>query len=76
VLKKQKKVGKIFKTGASGADGVIGKSHALKDFTFDDKFCGALDIIGCVSSSAGLVLGNIPSIKLLTLVTSSVTVSY
>ena len=68
------KVGKIVKTGLSGADVVIGTSHALEDFGCNDYVCGSLDVIGSVSSAVGLVLGNIPSTKSLTFITGSVTV--
>lgn len=68
------KVGKIVKTGLSGADVVIGTSHALEDLGCNDYVCGSLDIIGSVSSAVGLVLGNIPSTKSLTMITGSVTV--
>lgn len=68
------KVGKIVKTGLSGADVVIGTSHALEDFTCNDYVCASLDVIGCVSSTVGLVIGNIPSTKHLTLITGSITV--
>jgi len=62
------------KTGLSGADVVIGTSHALEDLGCNDYVCGSLDIIGSVSSAVGLVLGNIPSTKSLTVITGSVTV--
>jgi hypothetical protein len=68
------KVGKIVKTGISGADIVIGTSHALEDFTCNDYVCGSLDVIGSVSSAVGLVLGNIPATKRLTVITGSVTI--
>jgi hypothetical protein len=68
------KVGKIVKTGISGADVVIGTSHALEDFGCQDYVCGTLDVIGSVSSAVGLVLGNIPETKHLTVITGSVTV--
>lgn len=68
------KVNKIVKTGLSGADIVIGTSHAFEDFGCNDYVCGSLDVIGSVSSAVGLVLGNIPSTKNLTLVTGSVTI--
>ena len=68
------KVAKIVKTGVSGADVVIGTSHALEDFGCNDVVCGTIDVVGSVSSAVGLVLGNIPSTKHLTLITSSVTV--
>ena len=69
------KVGKIVKTGLSGTDVVIGASHALEDFACNDYICGTIDIVGSLSSSVGLVLGNPPSTKHLTLVTGSVTVA-
>ena len=69
------KVGKIVKTGLTGTDVVIGASHALEDFACNDYICGPIDIIGSVSSSVGLVLGNLPATKHLTLVTGSVTVA-
>lgn len=68
------KVRKIVKSGVSGADVVIGTSHALEDFGCNDYVCGSLDVIGSVSSAVGLVIGNIPSTKHLTVVTGSVTV--
>ena len=68
------KVGKIVKTGISGADVVIGTSHALEDFGCNDVVCGTIDVVGSVSSVVGLVLGNIPATKHLTFITGSVTV--
>ena len=73
-VEEAEKVGKIVKTGLSGADVVIGTSHALEDFGCQDYVCGSLDIIGSVSSTVGLVLGNIPATRHLTLITGSVTV--
>ena len=67
------KAGKIVKTGLSGADVVIGTSHALEDFGCNDYVCGSLDIIGTISSTVGLVLGNYSPTKHLTVVTGSVT---
>ena len=68
------KVGKIVKNGVTGADVVIGASHALEDFSCNDPFCGTVDIVGSVSSAVGLVLGNIQETKHLTVITGSVTV--
>ena len=68
------KVGKIVKTGISGADVVVGTSHALEDFSCNDVVCGTIDVVGSVSSAVGIVLGNIPATKHLTIVTGSVTV--
>lgn len=68
------KVGKIVKTGLSGADIVVGTSHALEDFGCNDPVCGTLDVVGSLSSAVGLVLGNIPTTKHLTVVTGSITV--
>jgi hypothetical protein len=68
------KVGKIVKTGLSGADVVIGTSHALEDLACNDKVCFTLDVIGSLSSTVGIVIGNIPSTKHLTFITGSVTV--
>lgn len=73
-VEQSEKVGQIVKTGVSGADVVIGTSHALEDFGCQDYVCGSLDILGSVSSTVGLVLGNIPSTKHLTVITGSVTV--
>jgi hypothetical protein len=73
-VQEAEKVGKIVKTGISGADVVIGTSHALEDFGCQDYVCGSLDVIGSISSTVGLVLGNIPSTKHLTLITGSITV--
>jgi len=69
------KASKIVKNGLTGADVVIGTSHALEDAACGDYVCTTIDIIGSVSSAAGLVLGNIPATKHLTVVTGSVTVS-
>ena len=68
------KVGTIVKAGVSGADVIIGTSHALEDSACNDYVCATLDVIGSVSSAVGIVLGNIPSTKHLTVVTGSVTV--
>ena len=68
------KVGKIVKTGLSGADVVIGASHTIEDIGCSDYVCASLDVIGSVSSAAGLILGNIPQTKHLTVITGSVTV--
>lgn len=73
-VQEAEKVGKIVKTGISGADVVIGTSHALEDFGCQDYVCGTLDIIGSVSSSVGLILGNTASTKHLTVITGSVTI--
>jgi hypothetical protein len=73
-VEEAEKVGKIVKTGISGADVVIGTSHALEDFGCNDYVCGSLDVIGSVSSAIGLILGNIPTTKRMTFVTGSVTV--
>ena len=74
VVEEAEKVGKIVKTGISGADVVIGTSHALKDFACNDYVCGSLDVVGSVSSTIGLVLGNIPGTRKFTVVTGSITV--
>lgn len=73
-VEEAEKVGKIVKTGISGADVIIGTSHALEDFGCNDVVCGTLDVIGSVSSAVGLVLGNISTTKHLTFLTGSVTV--
>ena len=73
-VKESEKVGKIVKTGVSGADAVIGVSHALEDFACNDLVCGSIDVIGSVSSSVGIVLGNIPATKQYTVITGSITV--
>lgn len=69
------KTAKIVKTGLSGADVVIGTSHALEDAACQDYVCATIDVIGSVSSAAGMVLGNIPATKPYTVVTGSVTVA-
>ena len=68
------KVAKIVKTGVTGADVVIGTSHAIEDVTCQDYVCATLDIIGCVSSTVGLVVGNLLATKGLTTITGSITV--
>ena len=70
------KVGKIIKIGLTGSNVMIGTSDTLKDFVYQDYVCGSLDIIETVSSSVGLLLGNIPSTKHLTIVTGPVTIGY
>ena len=73
-VEEAEKVGKIVKIGLSGADVVIGTSHALEDFSCNDVVCGTIDVVGSISSAVGLVLGNIPATKHLTIITGSVTV--
>jgi hypothetical protein len=73
-VEQAEKVGKIVKTGISGADVVIGTSHALEDFACNDVVCASIDVIGTISSAVGLVLGNISTTKHLTFVTGSITV--
>lgn len=72
-VEEAEKVGKIVKTGLSGADVVIGTSHALEDWACQDFICCSLDVIGSLSTSVGLVIGNIPRTKHLTTYTGSVT---
>ncbi len=74
VVEEAEKAATIVKPLVSGADVVIGASHALDDLACNDPVCFTLDVIGSVSSSVGLVLGNIPSTKHLTVITGSVTV--
>ena len=73
-IEEAEKVGKIVKTGLSGADVVIGTSHTLEDLACNDYVCTGLDIVGSVSSAIGLVVGNIPTTKHLTFFTGSITV--
>ena len=73
-VEEAEKVGRIVKTGLSGADSIIGVSHALEDFGCNDVVCGTIDVVGSVSSAVGLILGNIPSTKHLTFITGSVTI--
>ena len=73
-LDEAEKAGKIVKTGLSGADVVIGTSHALEDFGCNDLVCGTLDVAGSVSSFVGLIVGNIPATRSLTTITGSITV--
>ena len=68
------KASKIIKTGLSGADVVIGTSHTIEDLGCSDYVCASLDVIGSVSSATGLVLGNLPHTKHLTVITGSITV--
>ena len=67
------KASTIIKTGASGTDAIVGVSHAIEDYACQDHVCFALDCIGSASSTAGIVLGNIPATKSLTVVTGSIT---
>lgn len=68
------KVGTAVKTGISGADIIIGTSHALEDFACKDPVCGTIDVIGSLSSSLGLILGRIPVTKKYTTYTTSVSI--
>ena len=72
-VKSSKKVSTIVKTGVSGADAVIGVSHALEDFTCGDTVCATFDVVGSLASAVGIVLGNIDSTRPLTVVTGSFT---
>jgi hypothetical protein len=69
-----KKASRIVKGGLSGADALIGTSHAFEDLGCQDYVCASLDVIGSVSSAVGIILGNIESTKYLTVITGSVTV--
>ena len=69
-----KKIGKAVTTGISGVDIVIGTSHALEEFACNDPICGMIDVIGSVSSTLGLILGNISVTKKYTIYTTAVTV--
>jgi hypothetical protein len=55
----------IIKTSSTGLDIALGINLAAEDFC-NDKVCFAFDVIGCTSSTAGLILGNIPATKPLT----------
>lgn len=74
-VEKAKKVETILKTGGSGADIVIGTSHALEDFACQDLVCFSLDLTGSVSTAIGMVVGNIPATSHLTVITGSITVT-
>lgn len=67
------KVSSIVKTGLSGTDAIVGVSHAIEDFACQDYICFTLDCVGSTSSTAGIILGNIPATKSLTVVTGSIT---
>ena len=71
---KAEKAATIVKAGVSGADAVIGVSHAIEDFACKDYVCSSLSTIASISSAVGIVIGNIPSTKSLTSITGSVTV--
>ena len=66
-------MGKMVKIGISGAEVVIGTSHAHEDFGCNNVVCGNLNVIRNVSSAVGLVLTNILANKHLTVITGSVT---
>ena len=72
-VEEAEKVGKIVKTGLSGADVVIGTSHTMEDLGCNDYVCASFNIIGSVSSAVGIVIGNIPATKHSTIITGSVT---
>jgi hypothetical protein len=73
-VEEAKKASRIVKGGLSGADALIGVSHFYEDAGCQDYVCATLDVIGSVSSSVGLILGNIESTRHLTVLTGSVTV--
>jgi hypothetical protein len=68
-----KKTSTIIKSSLAGTDAIIGVSHAAEDFVCKDYVCFTLDVVGSTSSVAGLVLGNIPATKSLTVVTGTIT---
>ena len=59
----------------SGADIVIGVRHTLEDVVCADRISATLRAVGSILSATGIVLGNIPSTKYLTVVSGSITVS-
>lgn len=63
-----------FKTEISGADVIIGTSHALEDFTCNDPVCGTIDVIGSLSTSLGLILARMLVTKKYITYTTSVTI--
>jgi hypothetical protein len=67
------KAATILKTSIAGTDTIVGVSHAMEDYLCQDYICFTLDVVGSTSSAAGIVLGNIPQTKSLTLVTGSIT---
>ena len=70
-----KKASSIVKGGLSGTDVIVGVSHAIEDLACQDHVCFSLDCIGSASTTAGIVLGNIPATKSLTVVTGSITLT-
>lgn len=68
------KVGTAVKTGISGADVIIGVSHTLEDIQCNDSVCAAIDVVGSLSSSLGIILARIPVTKKYTTYTTSVTI--
>jgi hypothetical protein len=53
------KTSKIVENGLTGTDAIIGTSWALKDLQCQDYVSGKLHIMGSISTTIGLVLGNI-----------------
>jgi hypothetical protein len=68
------KTSEIVKSGLSGADIVIGTSHALEDIACGDVVCATVDVLGNISSAVGMVLGNLSPTKKYTKITGSITV--
>ena len=68
------KIVKIIKIGIIGSNVIIKTSDALNDFACQNYICDSLDIIETVSSSVGLLLGNILSTKHLRIVSRSFTI--
>jgi hypothetical protein len=62
------------KTDFSSADVVIETTNMLEYFGSNNSVCSSVDVTSNVLSAIGLVLENIPETKLLTFITSSVTV--
>lgn len=52
-LKNSQKIGKAVTIGISGADILIGTSHALEDFACNNPICSTIDVIGSVASTLG-----------------------
>jgi hypothetical protein len=73
-VKEAEKVGTIVKGDLCLGDSFIGVTHAAEDISCGDYVCATLDVVGSLSSSLSIVLGNIPKTKSLTKVTGVLTI--
>ena len=62
-VENSQKIKKVATISISRSYIAIRTSHVLEDFAYNDPIYGTIDVIGSVSSTLGLILGNIPITK-------------